>query len=71
MKHSYKRKSQRKAQERCLEEGKPAKLTNGTKSGKPKKKQRKAQTQNSPLALLRQALPLSYYLSYFFSELAS
>jgi hypothetical protein len=38
----------RKAQEGYLEEGKTIKPTNGTTSGKPKKKKRKAQTQNSP-----------------------
>jgi hypothetical protein len=37
-----------KAQEGHLEEGKAAEPTNGKKSGKPKKKKRKAQTQNSP-----------------------
>jgi hypothetical protein len=37
----------RKAQEGHLEEGKIAKPINGTKSSKPKKKPRKAQTQNS------------------------
>jgi phage protein D len=41
-------KSQRKAEEGHLEEGKVAKLTNGMKRGKPKKEQRKAQAQNSP-----------------------
>jgi hypothetical protein len=34
----------RKAQEGHLEDGKTAKLTNGTKNSKPRKKQRKAQT---------------------------
>jgi hypothetical protein len=36
----------KKAQEGHLEEGKAAKPTHGKKSGKPKKKQRKPQTQN-------------------------
>jgi hypothetical protein len=36
-----------KAQEGHLEEGKTTKPINGTKSGNPKKKSRKAQTQNS------------------------
>jgi hypothetical protein len=38
---------QRKAQECHLEEGKTTKPTNGKNSGKPKERQRKAQTQNS------------------------
>jgi hypothetical protein len=38
----------RKAQQDHLEEGKPAKPTNGKKRSKPKKTQRKAQTLNSP-----------------------
>jgi hypothetical protein len=37
MKHNKKTKSQRKAQEGHLEEGKTVELTNGKKSGKPKK----------------------------------
>jgi hypothetical protein len=38
----------RKAQEGHLEEGKTTKPINGTKNGKPRKKQRKTQTQDSP-----------------------
>jgi hypothetical protein len=45
-------------QEGHLEEGKNVKPTNDKKSSKSKKKQRKTQTQNSPLTLLMQALPL-------------
>jgi hypothetical protein len=45
--------NQKKTQEGHLEEGKTVKPTNGKKSGKPKKKQRKL-----PLTLLTQALPL-------------
>jgi hypothetical protein len=41
-------KSQRKAQEGHLEEGKTKNPINDTKSGKPRETQRKAQTQNSP-----------------------
>jgi hypothetical protein len=44
----YNTKSQRKAQEGHLEKGKTPKPTNGMKSGKTKKKQRKPQTQHSP-----------------------
>jgi hypothetical protein len=48
----------KKVQEGHLEEGKNVKPTNDKKSSKSKKKQRKTQTQNSPLTLLMQALPL-------------
>jgi hypothetical protein len=44
-KAQLKNKSQRKALKGHLEKGKNAKLTNGMKSSKPRKK---AQTQNSP-----------------------
>jgi hypothetical protein len=40
--------NQRQTQNGHLEEGKTSKPTNGKKNGKPKKKQRKSQTQNSP-----------------------
>jgi hypothetical protein len=41
-------KAKKKAQEVYLEEEKTTKPTNCTKSGKPKKKHKKSQTQNSP-----------------------
>jgi hypothetical protein len=48
MKNNYKTKNQRKAKKGYLEEEKTTKPTNGKKSSKPNKKQRNAQTQNSP-----------------------
>jgi hypothetical protein len=59
MKHSQKTESQRKVQEGHLEDEKVTKPTNGTKSGKTKKK---VQLKNSPLiklplTLSMQALP--------------
>jgi hypothetical protein len=47
MKHNEKTKIQRKVQEGHLEEEKTVKPTNVKKNSKPKKKQRKDQTQNS------------------------
>jgi hypothetical protein len=46
MKHNWKTKKPRKAQEVHLEEGKPQKPTKGTKSGKITKGVRKAQNQS-------------------------
>jgi phage protein D len=46
MKYSWKTKSQQKAQEGHLEEGKPQKPTKGKKSGKITKRARKAENQS-------------------------
>jgi hypothetical protein len=57
MKHNKKTKSQRKAKEGHIEEGKNVKPTNGTKSGKPRQKGKEELRKGQNQTPLNRTLP--------------